>query len=292
MAKLQRLAHSQPARSGTSRIKSCHDKSCDRILSVNRTLSPALSTGLAIILLPGFAHADIVIPALTDGTYRSAEQSAFSAAELGLSLSRAPLPDPASFGLQSDPTSKADLRYVSWDDDVAWITGIGTLLYNDSDHDGYHSGFSLTIDADTSMNIMDVYLSVDLQSYSGVQERLHTSNNFSLYGRTLTDEYQIDIDLLQNYPTDEYDLTIELHDTYDHRVLDRVSAGDFSNLSALPLESEDLDYVYNPGPVPHSYPPANDDYYVENYAGSTGLLTTLCLSLSLWVRRKKRAGCR
>ena len=291
MAKLQRLAHSQPAESDTGRKKTNHDKSGDSILPVNKT--PAnLFAGLAFILLPGFAHADIVIPALTDGTYRSAEQSAFSAAELGLSLSRAPLPDPASFGLQSDPTSKADLRYVSWDDDVAWITGIGTLLYNDSDHDGYHSGFSLTIDADTSMNIMDVYLSVDLQSYSGVQERLHTSNNFSLYGRTLTDEYQIDIDLLQNYPTDEYDLTIELHDTYDHRVLDSVSARDFSNLSALPLESEDLDYVYNPGPVQPSYPPANDDIYVGEYAGSTGLLTTLCLSLSLWARRKKFAGYR
>ena len=287
MAKLQRLAHSQPAKSDTGRKKSGHDKSCDNILSVNRILTN-LCAGLVIVLLPGLAHADMVIPALTDGTYRSSEQPTYLSAELGLSLSSAPLPDPASILLQTDSTSETDFRHVPWTDDVAWITGIGTLLYHDSDRDGYHSGFSLTIDADTSKSIMDVYVSIDLQSYYGLRERLHTSSNFSLYGRTLTDEYQIDIDLLQNYPADEYDLYIELHDTYDHRVLDRVSAGDFSNLSALPLESEDLDYVYNPRPLQPSYPPANDDIYVEEYAGSTGLLTTLCLSLSLWARRKRR----
>ncbi len=286
MAKLQRLAHSLPARSEKNSKISSRDKSCDSLLSVNRTLT-SLGAGLAVILLPGLAYAEFSIPALTDGTYRSSEQPTYSPSEIGLSLSAAALPDPASILLQTDAASQTGLRYIPWATDVAWITGIGTLLYHDSDNDGYHSGFSLSIDADTSMNTLDVYVSIDLQNYSGLRERLHTSSNFSLYGRTLTDEYQIDIELLQNYPTDEYNLTIELHDTYDHRVLDRVGAGDFSNLSALPLESEDLDYFYDPRPVQPSYPPANDDIYVEEYAGSTGLLTALCLSLSLWARRKR-----
>ena len=288
MAKLQQPAHSQPARFETGSKKSSRDKSCDSILSANKTLT-SLCAGLAVVILPGLVHADIVSPALTDGTYRSSEQSTYSPAEIGLSLSVSPLPDPASIMLQTDAASQTDLGYLPWATDVAWITGIGTLLYHDSDNDGYHSGFSLTIDADTSMNFMDVYVTIDLQSYSGLRERLHTSSNYSLYGRTLTDEYQIDIELLQNYPTDEYDLTVELHDVYDHRVLDRVSARDFSNLSALPLESEDLDYFYDSRPVQPLYPPANDDIYVEEYAGSTGLLTALCLSFSLWARRKRHA---
>ncbi len=289
MAKLQQPASPYPGVFGLKRKKFDRKRSRDNILSVNTTLK-VLCAGLAIVLQAGITQADITTPTLTNGTYRSAEQPTYLPAELGMSLSAAVLPDPASNFLQTDSTSENESGHDPWVDDVAWITGIGTLLYHDDDNDGYHSSFSLTIDADTSRNITDVYVSIDLQSYYGLRERLHTSSNFSLYGRTLTDEYQIDIDLLQNYPADEYDLTIELHDSYDNRVLDRVSASDFSNLSALPLESEDLDYAYNPRPLRPSYPPANDDIYVEEYAGSTGLLITLGLLLALWARRKSRAG--
>ena len=289
MARLQRSARSQPARFDPEQNKPDCKKSGDSILSVNATLN-VLCAGLAISLLSGSANADMTTIALTEGTYLSAEQPTYSPAQTVTNPPVAALPDPASFFLQADSTSENDFGHVPWLNDVAWITGIGTLLYHDSDNDGYHSGFSLTVDADTSRNITDVYVSIDLQGYYGRRERLHTSRIFSLYGRTLTDEYQIDIDLLQQYPADEYDLTIELHDAYDSRVLDRVGASDFSNLSALPLESEDLDYIHDPRPVQSSYLPVNDDIYVEEYAGTTGFLTTLCLSLALWSRRKRRGG--
>lgn len=195
----------------------------------------------------------------------------------------------AGFAHADSDSPEGGRGHIPWADDIAWITGIGTVLYHDSDQDGYHSAFRLAIDADTSMNVLDVYVSIDLQSYYGSRERLYTSGNFSLYGQALTDEYQIEIELLQNYPTGNYDLFVELHDTYDHRVLDRIGATEFSNLSALPLESEDLDNFYDPRPPRPSYPPANDDIRVAAYAGSSGLLLTLSLCLSLWLRRKAPA---
>lgn len=286
MARLQRSAYSPPARFDSIQHEPGDRRFRDSILSVNTPIN-VFCAGLLITSLAGFAKADISTPASTERSYLGAEQPSYLPAEIDIHPADTALPDPASFFLQADSTAENETGHIPWLGDVAWITGIGMLLYRDVDNDGYHSGFSLTVDADTSRNLTDVYVSIDLQGYRGLRERLHTSRIFSLYGRTLTDEYQIDIDLLQNYPADEYDLTIELYDAYDNRILDRVNASDFSNLSALPLESEDLDHVYDPRPLQSPFPPVNDDIYVEEFAGTTGLLTTLCLSLILWTRRKR-----
>ncbi|ASJ75080.1 choice-of-anchor H family protein [Granulosicoccus antarcticus] len=244
--------------------------------------------GLLALLPWAPAHAQSLIPAPTEGIYISTEQSTLHADTLASALPDIERQDPALLLLQDAASPKTDLRNALWFDDDAWITELGTLLYNDEDRDGYHSSISLTIDADTVSNYMEVYVTIDLQRIPGTRERLHTSDNFSIYQSSLSDEYQIDFDLLQNYPAGFYNLFIELHDAYDQSVLDRVSATDFSNLSRLPLESEDLDYVYDPAPYEPQHPPANDDVYATEYAGSAGFLTILCLTLVLGVRRGMR----
>jgi hypothetical protein len=288
MAKSQQSRYLQPAKfiSGNTQTVCSQSRNTGSSWSGIRT---RVIAGLLATLVAGIVHADNISPALTNGIYLSTEQPTYLPGQIGLNLSQPALPDPASAFLKTDAmASETDVRHTFWLDDHAWITGIGTLLYHDSDRDGFHTGFSLSVDADTVRNVTDVYLSIDLRRSLFPLERLHTSRNFTLYGNSLTDEYQIDIDLLQNYPAGYYDLSIELHDAYDNRILDRVTAADFSNLSRLPLESEDQDSIYDTiYPEPH-FPPANDDIYVQEYAGSAGLLTTLCLSLSLWTRRRER----
>lgn len=122
-----------------------------------------------------------------------------------------------------------------------WISDIGTLLYLDDDQDGYFSGFSLSIDADTDYAHADVYATIDIQRTAAVRERLHTTRPFSIYGNSIADEYRIDIELVRDYPIGDYDLFVSLIDGNDHSVVDSLGAEDLRNLSRLPLESEDFD---------------------------------------------------
>lgn len=199
------------------------------------------------------------------------------------------------FAIGQDPLESLignDRHQAAWLYEDAWITDIGTLLYRDDDEDGYFSGFSLTIDADTHYQQADIYASIDVQRIFGERERLHTSGNFTLYGNSLSDEYRIDIDLLKNYSAGDYDIYIALHDAYDHRVLDSVGAAEFTNLYRLPLESDDLDIpnVYEHTNDPIYYPDSppltvNHDIRAVEYAGSSGYLLLLALLVIVYVRK-------
>lgn len=188
------------------------------------------------------------------------------------------------------PESTLD-RHLVVQHDIAYITDIGTLLYRDTDRDGYFAGLSLTIDADTPHHDERVYASIDLVTPDQRTERLHTSGHFTLYGTSLSDEYRIDIDLVRNYPTANYDLQISLHGARDDRLLDRVGAVHFSNLRQLPLESEDLDLQFD-NPDSHTSPDShvpvsNNDIRVSEYGGSAGL-TLLMFMLSTVIARPRR----
>ena len=174
--------------------------------------------------------------------------------------------------------------------DIAWLNEVGTLLFNDSDGDGYFSGLSLSLDVDSDFSSVDVFATIDIQSALSpngfFNERLHTTQTFTVYGRSLSDEYRVDIDLISNYSPDIYDLQITLVDAYSHEILDRVDAQDFRNLSSLSLESQDNEDVFVPvnnRPVR----PGNDSVRVEEFAGSGGpaLLATFLLALILRIKR-------
>ena len=193
---------------------------------------------------------------------------------------------------QQSNLSSGDKHHHTWLNPEIWIADIGTLLYRDDDQDGYFSGFSLTIDADTYYQQAEIYVSIDVKRSFGERERLHTSANFTIYGDNVSDEYRIDIDLLANYQADDYDLYIDLHDAYNHQVLDSVSSADFSNLYRLPLESENLDQYYeieheaDPVHQPNTpSEPVNADIRVVEYAGSSGFFLISAI-LSIVALRK------
>jgi len=45
-----------------------------------------------------------------------------------------------------------------------WISDIGTLLFDDLDGDGYHSGFSVSIDVDSEFGDTEVYAKIYIES--------------------------------------------------------------------------------------------------------------------------------
>ncbi len=134
--------------------------------------------------------------------------------------------------------------------DETWVADVGTLLTRDLDNDGYYTGFSLSIDVDTHRANQTIYLFIETRDSDGNVSPLHRTADFEIYGDALSDEYRIDIDLVTSYPADAYDLLIDVHDAWDDRVLDTVRSNQFSNLSRLPLESEDLDFEPSSPVVP------------------------------------------
>ena len=180
---------------------------------------------------------------------------------------------------------------VLWLHRDIWITNIGTLLYKDDDQDGYFSGFSLTIDADTEYSHADVYVAIDVQRPEGERERLHTTGTFSLYGNSIADEYRVEIELVSNYPIGDYDLFVSLIDANNDAIVDQVDAYDMSNLSRLPLESEDVDNDPTPLNPTHPVQPQqiNADIRVVEYSGAGSAWLLLALGIPALLRRTRKA---
>jgi len=105
--------------------------------------------------------------------------------------------------------------------DETWVADVGTLLTRDLDNDGYYTGFSLSIDVDTHRANQTIYLFIETRDSDGNVSPLHRTADF-----------------------------IDVHDAWDDRVLDTVRSNQFSNLSRLPLESEDLDFEPSSPVVP------------------------------------------
>lgn len=158
-------------------------------------------------------------------------------------------------------------------DPNVYIAHVGTLLFDDRDGDGYFSGFSLSVDTDIEWGHGDIYLSIYLQEQGTDKRLFHTSSAFTIYGNSESDEYGIEVELLENYPAGNYDIQIDVHDAYGYEVLDSISSEEQQNLGALPLESELA------GPIYH-------DETVTEHVGGAGpvILVLVCgfLSIRRW----------
>ena len=181
-------------------------------------------------------------------------------------------------------------EHALWFNNGIWIADIGTLLYLDDDQDGYFSGFSLNIDADTDYAHADVYAAIDIQRTEGERERLHTTGTFSIYGNSLSDEYRVDIELVRNYPIGDYDLFVSLIDANNHAVVDNLGPSELTNMSRLPLESEDYDNspaYYEPQP-PIQPSAINADIRAVEYSGANSVWLLLALGIPTLSRRRNK----
>jgi hypothetical protein len=226
--------------------------------------------------------------------YGTKEGYTHTAEQLGTGLTPplgiSTLKDAMRSSSDSDNHLTLNTEHVLWFGGGIWISNIGTSLYIDGDQDGYFSAFSLTIDADTDYSQADVYATVDIRRSGGERESLHTTETFSIYGNSLTDEYRVDIELIRNYPIGDYDLFINLVDANNHALLvDSVGPSDISNLSRLPLESEDLDddpVHFVPATPIHSHT-INPDIRIVEHAGASSTWLLLALGIPILFHRLK-----
>ncbi len=153
-----------------------------------------------------------------------------------------------------------------------WIYAAATDLTFDEDHDGFFSGIDVTFDADTDYFGAEVYARLYLSLEGGPWVHYYTTDVFTIYGAGGDDDYRVETDLLEGYPTGYYDLLIELYDIdYDEHVAS-FGPADSPNLSLLPLE----DFTREIGIVTPFSPPVSSS---SGGGGSTGLVALFGLVL-------------
>jgi hypothetical protein len=168
-------------------------------------------------------------------------------------------------GLQSKTGVRRSNSTASGD---FWFYSADVLLFNDHDVDGHFHGVDLLFDADTYYQAAEVYAVVYLSLEGGPWNEYSATDNFTLYGSSADDEFQIVTELVSGYPTGSYDLLIELFDGYNDDFLASYGPIDTSELAFLPLEDANRDVPYIPPPT---------TVVVHEHGGSLGWLSLLAL---------------
>ena len=166
-----------------------------------------------------------------------------------------------------------------------WFYSADVILFNDHDDDGHYHGIDLLFDADTYYNFAEVYAVVYLSLDGGPWNEYTVTDNFTLFGSSADDEYNIVTELVSGYPTGSYDLLIELFDGYSDLFLASYGPIDTPELAFLPLEDSNRDVPYVP-------PPPSTTVVVHDHGGALGwpsILIMLTGAALLRKLRKKRA---
>lgn len=117
-----------------------------------------------------------------------------------------------------------------------WIYSADVELFSDRDLDGYYTGIDLLFDADTYYDAADVYAVVYLSYEYGPWNEYAETDTFTIFGAAAGDEYVVETDLVEGYPSGNYDILIELYDAYDNAFVASLGPEETSELAILPLE--------------------------------------------------------
>ena len=160
-----------------------------------------------------------------------------------------------------------------------WFYTADVELFLDRDLDGYYTGIDLLFYADTYYDVADVYAVLYLSYEYGPWNEYAETEVFTLFGSSAGDEYVVETDLVEGYPTGNYDILIELYDAYDSALVATFAPEDTSELAILPLEDIGRDT------------PAGTTQIVVN-SGGGGSLSWLLLGLlgAGAVRRKPQSS--
>lgn len=156
-----------------------------------------------------------------------------------------------------------------------WFYTADVELFTDRDRDGYYAGIDLLFDADTYFDIAEVYAVIYLSYEYGPWNEYAETENFTILGTSGADEYIVETDLVEGYPTGNYDILIELYDAYDNALVATIGPEDTSELSILPLEDIGRDS------------PVETTQIVVNSGGGGSLSWLLLLGLAGVLARKR-----
>ncbi len=198
-----------------------------------------------------------------------------------------------------------------------WVADVDVHVFGDSDLDGFFRGFSVNLDVDVDWHSADVFAVFYLKTADKDPQLLHSTLVFSIFERLVTDQYQVDVELVDNFEADYYDLIIDIVDAHSLNVVDTISYETHRNLAGLPLESANFQVATNHDThhQDHHYTSTTIEYEtaitfplsvhhnshhsvdfgvsarVVEYGGATGLMSLGGLAL-IGIMRRRRRGTR
>lgn len=215
--------------------------------------------------------------------------------------------------IQPETTKRNHSGHSLYDTAEIWVADVDVHVYNDSDVDGFFSGFSVNLDVDVEWHSADVFATFYLKTPNTEPQLLHSTLVFSIFERLVTDQYQVDVELVDNYPANDYDLIIDIVDAQSLSVVDTISFNTHRNLAGLPLESANYQLVpvHDPHQPDHGYTSTYIEYEtaisfpltvhhnayhsvdfgvsarVVEYRGATGVGSLVGLLLVMMMRRRR-----
>ena len=159
------------------------------------------------------------------------------------------------------------------DDPNFWFYDVDVTLFSDFDRDGYYFGIDLVFDADTNYAFADVYAVIYLSYEYGPWNEYAETADFTLFGTSGTDDYNVETELVSGYPTGSYDILIELYDADTSDYLTSIGPEEAVELSLLPLEDSTRDSIGGDTQV-----------VVNSGGGSFGWLLLVLLAVRMTLR--------
>ena len=161
----------------------------------------------------------------------------------------------------------------------SWVYDATTDLFSDRDDDGYFRYLRVRFDADTIHTFTYVYAEIYLSADGTAWEHLYTTQDFSIWGTSPNDDYEVETELVSGYSTGLYDVLIELYDADTGELVDEFGPDESPDFSLLPLEDSGRDgVVVSLPPESHSHEGGGG---ALSWLGLTGLLGALA-----WRRRR------
>jgi hypothetical protein len=181
----------------------------------------------------------------------SAEKQACESATKGADETNAPGASAGTNAAKATTGTKAiagatGLRSVQYGDH--WVYDAGTDLLLDADRDGYYRYLRVHFDVDSYFDSAYVYARLYTSPDGESWDFYYETDDFLVTGSTPDDAYEVESELLANYPPDLYDVLVEVYDADTDMLVDEFGPVESSAFSLLPLEDADFDGA-TPAPV-------------------------------------------
>jgi hypothetical protein len=161
------------------------------------------------------------------------------------------------------------------------IAEVFTDLIADDDGDGFYSRFQITIDPDAEFDSRLVYAEVWVRARGGEWIKEFVTEDWRVDTSGFADEYVIDADWVNGYPTSYYDVQVDLFDSSSGALI--ASAGsDRDDFAQIPLEDRSRD-VRQSSPTPGG---GGSSSSREGGGGSMSVALVLSLLSLAAVRRR------
>jgi MYXO-CTERM domain-containing protein len=122
-----------------------------------------------------------------------------------------------------------------------WIYSADVELFFDADNDGYFRYLRVRFDVDSYYTPAWVFAQLWISGDGESWELYYETDDFRIDGAIPDDEYEVETELLANYPPGSYDVLIEIYDADTGEFAAEYGPAQSSAFALLPLEDADHD---------------------------------------------------